>query len=782
MENAKTIKDLLNAAPLSDDDFLAVNQPRVFNPITQKEGDTRKIKIKQLAKHILTELAATANNEGVLGTVTGEEEKQDGSNDGMITILPDGKMKVIGFERLQKQMDIDDISNVLNQPWFNPGTLLGGISWTDPKMEFDYVEILDTLGESVPVARIDPGVQAFLPQEGTHRYHIRVKLLDGSYTIGVRLPVTTYSIIYKVNLLAVTVPLNEANVIVLTFDNYVKITDASGISLTGIDDNLIFLEQPDVKTVRLKLENTYFEQFGTYYLNYDPAIGNILQNNSVPIDAIIEKEIENYADYSPAVFVDAQIPQVSPTTLVLIMSKPIHITDLAKFTLNGTTAKIKKVVSEGATLELQLDEPVDSSEIEPTIKLSYSGDGAEDGAGQTVEAFTNLAVTNNSTNLAITVQAAEVAANNSKLLYVVMQGAITMTNALGFSLLSSDQSELPDLSTSPFIVSDGTIIFNLPINLLNGKSFVVQYNGMGSLRAASNNDTIRGFSQAVSNNSTDTGGIPAGLTARNLSIVVLGREPQTPSEVTQIVTKIHQTIANGQIYNLISGDYFYPAISNQYPFIVNSGYGTGGIYLNANADLGSHGKHIGFRIVSRNGIKGKNGEDCDHVFIQMMNIPGYDVQTNAQGHCMETTNTNANGYSGSQGRLYLVNNFLVGLKAIGIPFDEDWMKAPTRRVAKGNGYDIITDKLFLPTEYEMFGAHTYSDKTQEGASYQGRFEYYDSNDKRIKYDSTNTARVYWLASPYSGSSSYFCTVSAAGAASYNSAGDTYGFAPAFCIG
>jgi hypothetical protein len=59
-----------------------------------------------------------------------------------------------------------------------------------------------------------------------------------------------------------------------------------------------------------------------------------------------------------------------------------------------------------------------------------------------------------------------------------------------------------------------------------------------------------------------------------------------------------------------------------------------------------------------------------------------------------------------------------------------------RKVSKGGtfptGYDTITDKVFLPTEYEMFGANTFSDATQEVGTYQGRLEYYDSNAKRKK--------------------------------------------------
>ncbi|MCL2205672.1 MAG: hypothetical protein FWB82_04035 [Treponema sp.] len=52
-----------------------------------------------------------------------------------------------------------DVSNVVNSPWFNPGTMLGGISWSDPTIEFEYIEIVSVLGGGEVIARIEPGVQ-----------------------------------------------------------------------------------------------------------------------------------------------------------------------------------------------------------------------------------------------------------------------------------------------------------------------------------------------------------------------------------------------------------------------------------------------------------------------------------------------------------------------------------------------------------------------------------------------------------------------------------------------
>jgi hypothetical protein len=436
-----------------------------------------------------------------------------------------------------------------------------------------------------------------------------------------------------------------------------------------------------------------------------------------------------------------------------------------------------------------LSEAVDSSETEPTIKLSYAGAGAIDDAGQAVAAFLNVSVTNNSTNVAITVQSAEIPSSDATKLYVVMQGGVKMPSAAGFSISSPDQADLPDLSAKPYSTSDGTIIFNLsPDKILAGKTITVTYNGNGTLRAA-DNDKIRAFSISVTNNSTGAGGIPLpqGGSARDLGVVVLGKTIQNATEMEEVCRRVFFTIDSGQVDNLVNGDFWWPELSSTYKFTVAAGYDSGGaISLTANADLGAHGKHIGFMIVSKNGIKGKNGNNFDHVFVHMMNCPGYSGET-PDGHYMEATDINTNGYKNSKGRQYCINSFLAGLKALGIPFDEPWMKAPARKVSKGGsssnpGFDLIEDKLFLPTEYEMFGSHTYSNSTAEAAADQGRWEYYDSNAKRIKYNDGGTAHYYWCASPYSGAASAFCSVNSDGSAHYYYSSYAYGFAPAFCVG
>jgi hypothetical protein len=391
-----------------------------------------------------------------------------------------------------------DIFDVVNNPVWHPGAKTGGITWNDPiNMEFDCITILDTIsGVPVFVTNVDPEIQFWLPEVGTHRYLLQVKKTGGGYTSGIQLEETEYSVDYKANLLSAVVPAGSPNHIVLSFDNLVKITSSAGYGISGISDSLVYVDQPDGKTIRLRLASKCFIQGASYSLSYNSSIGNTLQDNNAPV-SITDFNAENRSEYSPAAVVSAQIPSLEPSTLVLVMSRPIQIN--GGFTLSGTSAVIENVVSQGTTIEFALSEPVD---IDEAVTLFFNG-GAVDDYGQAVAAFT-VAVENNSENTPITVHSASIPASNSKQLIVVMEGAVTMESAAGFSL-ESDQDWLPSLAAMPYSISDGTITFTLPIGMFMGKSFTVSYNGNGSLRCANSNDKVRTFNQAVVNNSTDIG-------------------------------------------------------------------------------------------------------------------------------------------------------------------------------------------------------------------------------------------------------------------------------------
>jgi hypothetical protein len=150
---------------------------------------------------------------------------------------------------------------------------------------------------------------------------------------------------------------------------------------------------------------------------------------------------------------------------------------------------------------------------------------------------------------------------------------------------------------------------------------------------------------------------------------------------------------------------------------------------------------------------------------------------------MNPSDTNAGGYRASELRQYLTGSFLRGLLAAGVP--ESALYAPARHVANGgqgaSAADALTDRLWLPTERELFGGNTLSNNTWETAANQARLAYYEGNSRRMKYRADGNAIWWWEASPYAGSVAYFCGSSGGGNVGSYDASSVGCCAPAFCV-
>jgi hypothetical protein len=169
------------------------------------------------------------------------------------------------------------------------------------------------------------------------------------------------------------------------------------------------------------------------------------------------------------------------------------------------------------------------------------------------------------------------------------------------------------------------------------------------------------------------------------------------------------------------------------------------------------------------------GGTTAHVVFQFQNVP--------VSRIMNSTKTQR--YVNTQMHSYITDNFLAGLKGAGVPTDatDGILWNPSRLVWKGYGEtsaDSITDYLWLPTEWEMFGTRNKT-HTSEGTS--ARLEYYDNDAKRIKYDSSKAPQWYWEESPTNDGTNYrFSLVGKDGGfTNYDSCQTAYGVAPAFCV-
>ena len=143
-------------------------------------------------------------------------------------------------------------------------------------------------------------------------------------------------------------------------------------------------------------------------------------------------------------------------------------------------------------------------------------------------------------------------------------------------------------------------------------------------------------------------------------------------------------------------------------------------------------------------------------------------------YSMNGSDTNANGWRGSTMRTStmakLLNQLSSDLKSV--------LKFVNKVTSKGNnqsGLETTSDKLFLLSEIEVFGATEYS-YAGEGKQY----EYYTAGNSTIK-KVNGSAYDWWERSPYSGSTSFFCSVGSGGNASRGTASYSTGVSFGFCV-
>ncbi|GHV66897.1 hypothetical protein AGMMS49928_02710 [Spirochaetia bacterium] len=223
---------------------------------------------------------------------------------------------------------------------------------------------------------------------------------------------------------------------------------------------------------------------------------------------------------------------------------------------------------------------------------------------------------------------------------------------------------------------------------------------------------------------------------------------------------------------IVTGDYL------DLPSLTVQADAGGGGFSAVNTSLGEHGTLLRLIVVGVDSFTKTNSNAPAHVVFQFQNVP--------VSHRMNPTNTNAGGYAKSEMRSYLTSKFLPGLAAAGLPESIIW--APTRCISNGGeggtAADALADKLWLPTEWELHGSNSWSNKKYETAQNQARLEFYESNAKRIKYNLENNGNYgmwYWEASPYSSSAANLAIIDFFGFANNLHASSVVGCAPAFCV-
>ena len=151
---------------------------------------------------------------------------------------------------------------------------------------------------------------------------------------------------------------------------------------------------------------------------------------------------------------------------------------------------------------------------------------------------------------------------------------------------------------------------------------------------------------------------------------------------------------------------------------------------------------------------------------------------------MNSSGTNSGGWNDSNMRTTHCPAFLAAL-----PSDWQAVIADCDKYSDntGGGSDTAsyvtktTDKIFLLSEWEVFGARTYANSKEK--DYQQQYAYYANGNSKIKYkhNDTGSASTWWLRSVDASRSGNFCGVRTYGNENYPRADNTSGFAPGFKV-
>lgn len=152
----------------------------------------------------------------------------------------------------------------------------------------------------------------------------------------------------------------------------------------------------------------------------------------------------------------------------------------------------------------------------------------------------------------------------------------------------------------------------------------------------------------------------------------------------------------------------------------------------------------------------------------------------ATTRAMNPSNTNAGGWSGCALHSTIVNTILPALEAA---IGSNVIKTVDKKTSAGNNVATINtsqDKLWLLSEYEIFGAVTYSFAGEKPADINRCYAAFTDANSRIK-KVNGSASYWWERSPFSGGTTGFCYVYTSGTAYYNVASSAYGVALGFCV-
>ena len=158
--------------------------------------------------------------------------------------------------------------------------------------------------------------------------------------------------------------------------------------------------------------------------------------------------------------------------------------------------------------------------------------------------------------------------------------------------------------------------------------------------------------------------------------------------------------------------------------------------------------------------------------------PSANGSNNTENGYMSSRQSNEGGWDACSRRGWCNNIYFNALPTAW----RSMVKTVNKKATAGNissTIKTVQDKIFLPSEIEIFGSTTYS-FAGEGAQYQYYKNAIANRYKDPRWTSAYVSSMYFTRSPSSSTTSY-CIVSASGHANTRYADATAGIAPMMCI-
>lgn len=314
------------------------------------------------------------------------------------------------------------------------------------------------------------------------------------------------------------------------------------------------------------------------------------------------------------------------------------------------------------------------------------------------------------------------------------------------------------------------------------ESVAVTRAGDGVISATSSNTATARVE--VSGTSVKITGLKAG-TAKITVKVAAGTNHTAPSDKTINVTVslpdtslanntpdiIAAAAKSGQAAN-------YWSVGDKVGIAVNGSFG--GLSYNNTVYAFILGFNHNSSVEGGNSIHFQFGKTAAGVDIAFVNSYG----STSTGFCMNTSNTNSGGWNNSYMRKTICPAFLAALPKAWQNIIAACTKYSDNTGGGSNTASYVTatsDKIWLLSEMEVQGTRSYANSAE--ANYQKQYDYYRNGNSKVKYQHTATTSAcnWWLRSVYASYTGNFCNVYTDGSAYYNSAYDSYGFAPGFKV-